>query len=98
MICKVRVCELLPGDSFSMSGYDYYVREIKQGRIVYMKYSFTVWGNLHPNGHLLTMGCKSQQFVNLIKRKNEHTSDLVVQNNETKDGIIRPVPDKKSPS
>jgi hypothetical protein len=65
----IRAWQLKPGDHFEMFGLDYEVLRIENGQIIYMKFCLNWNGTRQPNGHLLSMGCMSRQFVFLLKPK-----------------------------
>jgi hypothetical protein len=78
---KVRVCELLPGDEFEMSGHHYRVDWVGEGEIRYRHMHCNYngpWGQKYPYGELLSMGGRSQQFVNLLSHEaNRHNKKRI---------------------
>jgi hypothetical protein len=64
----IRVSDLIPGDIFEIGGRRYRVMKIEDGRLTYMYMKTTYTGFSYANGYEETFGCRSRQFVNLVKQ------------------------------
>jgi hypothetical protein len=90
---KIRVCELLPGDEFSIMEIHYIVDRIERGRVYYRQKLMNWNGRKYPSARWLTIGSKSQQFVNLLSDAGNRINKKVVPPDPE---IVGPAADKGS--
>jgi hypothetical protein len=83
---KIRINQLHAGDIFEMCGYRWKVTDIKEGKIYFVQNRPDRPGWSRAKTTKESRGCKSNEFVNLIRRDDEKILVKTVRQEITCDG------------